>query len=99
MSRMMACRSSRESRSPAILRCSAAIDAAGSACCRLTAWPASSPRSAKASSLRPSSVGDTMHSSSTTLSTARMVEPLPLTSTFDSAWKPSARTAVQSRCR
>ena len=68
------CRSSRDSRSPAILRCSAAIDGGGSACSTLRRRALRRCASrAKASSLSPSSLGATMRSSSTTLSTAAIV--------------------------
>jgi hypothetical protein len=45
------------------------------------------------------SQGATMRSSSTTLSTAAIAVPLARMLTLDRAWKPSARTTGQSRCR
>ncbi len=99
MSRTMARKSSRSSRSPAILRCRAGIEPGGSACDTVTGTPSAAPNWAKASSDSPSSPQPTIEASSTTFSVARMRRPLADTSTFASAWKPSARYRSHSRCR
>ena len=91
--------SSRDRRSPAILRCSAGSETGGSAGDTCAACPAGTSSRANASSDRPSSPGSTMQASSTTLSTALITAPFARTVTLDSAWKPAARTTAQSRCR